>query len=284
MDNNGIIIKAHKFLLDSLTQQELVIFENLTLCHQMFLIAREIKQESQKNLPPTISKVISEDRITTSTTTIIINEKIKNSLELIVYGNNSIRECWEEFKEIKILCNHSETIDVYDLNRLIFPFDDDLFPSFVSEIIYGDITPYLYPWQVAGNEVAFFDVVVPDMRDFEERRMFYAELPLEIQVLAKLHIENLKNTRIYQKEVSIWQSYKPSPQRQLKPKTLERYKRWYERLLAIKQECENKDEYFSENNAHEQIAGEEKKDTSTIDKGIRAYLATLESSEISENS
>jgi hypothetical protein len=284
MGNNGIIIKAHKLLLENLTQQELKVFENLTSYHQIFLIDREVKQESKKNLNPTINKIILEDRIITSTTTIKINEKIKKSLELIVKGNNAISECWEEFKRIKVLCNYSKTLDVYDLNRLIYPFDDDLLFDFVYEIVCGDMRPHLYPWQVAGNEEEFFDVIIPDMRDFEERRMFYAELPLDIQVLAKLHIENLKNTRMYQKEVSIWKSYQPPQQRQLKPKTSERYRRWYERYLQIQREYKNKADKFSENKAHEDIAEEEKTDVSTIAKGIKAYLATLESSEISENS
>jgi len=72
--------------------------------------------------------------------------------------------------------------------------------------------------------------------------------------------------------------------RTLKPNTLKRYKRWYERYLQIEREYEDKPEKFSENKAHEDIAGEEKADVSTIAKGIKAYLATLENSEISENS
>lgn len=204
----------------------------------------------------------------------------------------------EEYRQAKK--DISEKMSLIDISRIINPFlnEDELEIDvyfYIHAIVEGELPVFLYPWQ--NRYLIFSGECRPDGK--VDNRLYYADLNKDCQEYAMIHVSDYVESSLKYPQkipfgdgrVEVWKSYLPLyansieiKSRTIRPSTLARYKKWHERLLEIKHECERKGEKFSENNAHEQIAGEEKRDTSTIDKGIRAYLATLESSEISENS
>ncbi|QTR52675.1 hypothetical protein [Thiothrix unzii] len=234
------------------------------------------------------------NRSNTVTLSIIRETELTELIDAIEASNYNVLD---EF--ISLSKKVQQEMEISSIALLVEPFREifeedgtSIRYDLATSIVERKIKPVLFPWHNPNCHILVGDEPFFSGFDIKEQIMAYAQIANEYKGCAVININDLNNISWIEKEwANICKSYleqctdtKKVKSRNIKPSTLALYKKWYERLLAIKQECENKDEYFSENNAHEQIAGEEKKDTSTIDKGIRAYLATVECSEISENS
>ncbi len=221
MDKNRIIDKAHKELLASLTDEESVIFGELTPEHQLFIVGWLVYLDERE---------FPEDESIETTIRTDIDDCIKHVKSNIKRINGSIegREEWELWRSLK--SRVIEKMDIRELARLLFaPYDikagndnrltlQDTAANIMAGfwVTEGYIEPYLYPWQTAMKNILFKTRKLPSVWTPQERRMFYGELPLNERVYAVIHINGMEaGTRAMPllgrmhpaKMLPVWKSY-----------------------------------------------------------------------------
>ena len=224
MGSNQQIIKTHKALVNSLTKEELTVFNQLTNEHQKFIISFFVREPTlypDKKIP---ENLIKDD----------IKSCIKHIKENILKINTTSEamEEWESWLFLKSAAR--EIMDIRDIARLLFlPYEPALNEKRLSmrktaeNVLAGFwvteeyIEPYFYPWQTAMRNILFNENDLPNFDTWmqKDRRMFFSELPIDKKKYACIHINDLehaskrlpKDGRLHLGKIfQVWRSYLPN--------------------------------------------------------------------------
>ena len=184
MDGNQQLIKTRKELVNSLTKEELTVFNQLTNWHQKFIISFFVRE-------PTLypDNIIPESIIKNDNKRCIKHVK-ENILKI-----NTVSEAMEEWESWLFLKSSvREIMDIHDIARLLFvPYEAALNEKRLSmrktaeNVLAGFwiteeyIEPYFYPWQTAMRNILFNENDLQNVDTWmqKDRRMFFSELPID---------------------------------------------------------------------------------------------------------
>ena len=206
---------------------------------------------------------------------------IKESLRMVIDGDEVACYIWRSFADCKNINIISNEMEAWEISALMFPL-----------IAYQDYSDYF-----EKKLLRFFNkdrISLAELRDTIALSGYFEDFGvLVVHVWGKYLDDKAEYLELYNQ--SVLNKISNSDNKENKPdidckrsdrkptkKTLERYQRWYERFQFLKSQAIDG---VSDNTLYAQIAEGERKDVSTIRKGVEQIIKNLrKSSEISENS
>lgn len=200
MDKYDVIDKARNALIQHLSNDERLMFAELTPEHQRYLVSWEARYLDNE-CPDGVS---IEDCIQIDIDGCI--ERLQGVIRQLIDTEEG-KEQWEEWLGLK--SNIRDVLEIDRLIRLLFhPLDIRvagentgihnsagiaLAGFFATE---GYIEPYRYPWQTHLKKIIYKEagLDLPDVRGWRQRdrEHYFAELPIKIKMFAQIKINDLE--------------------------------------------------------------------------------------------